>query len=313
MGVLLSGSIKHGEAGIGVEAVNFGFTRGCSAAVLLIGAVVMSQEDEFLNPIENGTGGTEGPAAKFDPAPSLLFQIKKAVSHPDRVLPFIRRVFRNRRLRSSSGNFLEFYAQVQDHNVETIGAGAAIGSYTEETWVEVGKFQFDFLTSHGLRPNHRFLDIGCGNLRLGAQLIPYLDAEMYVGIEISPRVLSAALDVIRSSQLQQKLPYVFLVSETDYCFLPENHFDAVHAHSVFSHLPIDEVEKVMRQAFRVLKPGGWFDFTYFNRESTTAYLNETFCYPRSVILELAGRIGYQAQEMKDWVYVQEKIRAVKPR
>jgi ubiquinone/menaquinone biosynthesis C-methylase UbiE len=249
---------------------------------------------------------------KFDPTPSLLTQIKKAFHHPARILPFIRRVYRNRSLRTSSSNFLEFYARLQDDNVTRIGAGGAIGSYTRETWVEIGKFQFDFLVSHGLRPDHRFLDIGCGNLRLGTQLIPYLDTQMYVGIEISARIVGAALDVIRSNDLQQKLPYIFLVSETNYGFLPENHFDAVHAHSVFSHLPIDEVEKVMRQAFRVLKPGGWFDFTYFNRENNSAYLSENFCYPSSVILELAGRCGFQPQEAKDWVYLQEKIRATKP-
>jgi SAM-dependent methyltransferase len=251
-------------------------------------------------------------AAKFDPTPSLMGQVKKAIQNPGRILPYVKRVLRNRKLHSSSRNFLEFYAKVQDNNAVTIGADAAIGSYNPEAWVEIGKFQFDFLVAHGLRPDHRFLDIGCGNLRLGAQLIPYLEPQKYCGIEISPRIEAAALETIRAKTLQQKLPYIFLVSETNYGFLPQDHFDAVHAHSVFSHLPIDEIEKVMREAYRVLKPGGWFDFTYFNRQNTSAYLDENFCYPSSMILKLVGRCGFEPQEMKDWHYLQEKIRATKP-
>ena len=50
-------------------------------------------------------------------------------------------------------------------------------------WDEIGKLQFDFLISRGLKPHHVFLDIACGSLRAGRFLIPYLDAGNYLGIE----------------------------------------------------------------------------------------------------------------------------------
>jgi cyclopropane fatty-acyl-phospholipid synthase-like methyltransferase len=42
---------------------------------------------------------------------------------------------------------------------------------------------FNLLTCTGLRQYHRVLDIGCGSLRLGRLLIPYLNKGNYVGVE----------------------------------------------------------------------------------------------------------------------------------
>jgi ubiquinone/menaquinone biosynthesis C-methylase UbiE len=243
---------------------------------------------------------------------SFREKVQKALLHPNRIVPYIRRTLRNRRLRKSSGNFLNYYSRVVDDNAAREGAGSAVGAPREEDWLKFGKLQFNFLISHGLLPNHRVLDIGCGNLRLGAHLVPYLEPQGYVGVDISPRILTAALDTIRSCGLQDKRPYIYLISETNYTFLPENYFDALHAYSVFTHLPIEEIQNVMREGFRVLKPGGWFDFTYFNREKVGNDMQEHFCFPRALMLESAERHGFRATTMNDWVYYQERIRAIKP-
>ena len=42
---------------------------------------------------------------------------------------------------------------------------------------------FRLVTLLGLREHHSFLDIGCGSLRAGKLLIPYLLPERYYGIE----------------------------------------------------------------------------------------------------------------------------------
>ena len=58
-----------------------------------------------------------------------------------------------------------------------------------ERWEAQRRFQFDFLTSHGLAPEHRLLDIGCGTLRVGIPLIEYLDTGHYAGVEARAPVL----------------------------------------------------------------------------------------------------------------------------
>jgi hypothetical protein len=42
-------------------------------------------------------------------------------------------------------------------------------------WDELGRLQVDFPVSEGLEPAHVLLDIGCGSLRGGVHLIPYLE------------------------------------------------------------------------------------------------------------------------------------------
>jgi SAM-dependent methyltransferase len=241
-----------------------------------------------------------------------LTKIREGLLSPRRVVKYFERVARNRHLWSSRKSFLDYYSHVVDDNAANVSPELAIGSQTHEHWLEVGRFQFDFLIAHGLRHEHRFLDIGCGNLRLGAHLVPYLDEFGYIGIDISPRIVTAALDTIRTFKLQSKLPRIFLVADTNYEFFPENYFDVVNAHSVFTHLPAEEIEKVLREAFRVLKPGGWFDFTFGNRTEVSNYLREDFYYPESMMLEISASCGFRPQALADWHYAQDKIRAIKP-
>ena len=42
---------------------------------------------------------------------------------------------------------------------------------------------FNLLTTLGLRQHHTLLDMGCGSLRVGRLLIPYLNRDKYVGLE----------------------------------------------------------------------------------------------------------------------------------
>jgi len=47
----------------------------------------------------------------------------------------------------------------------------------------VAAMTFNLLTTLGLRQHHALLDVGCGSLRIGRLLIPYLNKDKYVGIE----------------------------------------------------------------------------------------------------------------------------------
>ncbi len=60
---------------------------------------------------------------------------------------------------------------------------AAVGSQTHDRWLALGQMQFDHLVEHGLRPEHRMLDIGRGNLRGGWHFIGHLRIGNYYGFE----------------------------------------------------------------------------------------------------------------------------------
>lgn len=79
------------------------------------------------------------------------------------------------------------------------------------------------------------LEIGCGNLRAGWRLIRHLDVGHYLGI--SPDVLLAANRTIVDRELQAAEPCLRLVDDLTFDWVPDERFDVVRAHSVFSHCP----------------------------------------------------------------------------
>jgi SAM-dependent methyltransferase len=212
-------------------------------------------------------------------------------------------------------NHVAYYRAVMQDTVIR-GEARAVGNSDRRRWRQAGGRQFDYLVAHGLRPDHRLLEIGCGNLRAGWRFIDYLDAGCYYGIDISPEVVLAAQQTVIREGLTGKLPYLTLVDDLSFEFLPDSGFDVVHAHSVFSHSPASVIEEAMRHVSRILRPGGFFDFT-FNRtdDRERNVLREDFYYRTETLLDLADRCGLEARFMDDWErleHPQSKIR-VRPR
>jgi SAM-dependent methyltransferase len=192
----------------------------------------------------------------------------------------------------------------------------AVGSKTHESWLAIGQLQFDYLRAHGLAPGHSVLDIGCGNLRAGRLLIGYLEPGRYYGVDISPDILLGAADVIADHGLQDKLPRLALVRDLRLAFLPDGHFDVVHAHSVFSHSPLPVIDECLAHVGRILAPGGFFDFTFDRTEGAEHHvLREDFYYRTQTLTDLAGRHGLSATFQDDWERLphdQSKIRVTRP-
>jgi SAM-dependent methyltransferase len=156
------------------------------------------------------------------------------------------------------------------------------------------------------------LDIGCGNLRAGRLFIEHLDAGNYYGIDISPDILIAAKRTLVEHELQGRLPHLTITRDLTLDFLPDGHFDVVHAHSVFSHSPISVIEECLTHVGRVLAPGGFFDFTFDRTEGAEhQVLGEDYYYRTVTLLELARKHGLEAEFMEDWEsrpHGQSKIR-----
>jgi hypothetical protein len=86
----------------------------------------------------------------------------------------------------------------------------------------------------------------------------------------------------------------------------------VHAHSVFSHSPIQVIDECLAHVGRVLAPDGFFDFTFDRTEGVEHHvLREDFYYRTETLTGLAERHGLTARFMDDWERLphgQSKIR-----
>src|ERR1700683_680901 len=225
----------------------------------------------------------------------LTFKVRYAARHPGRVVPHARRLARDAMLRFKTGDHASYYRAGMKSDRARSDEGA-VRSHTHDSWLKIGQLQFDYLVSHGLKPGMRMLEIGCGNLRAGRLFIDHLDAGDYYGIDISPDILLAAQGTLAETGLQHKLPHLAVVRDLKLAFLPADYFDVVHAHRVLSHSPAEVIEECLAHVGRVMKPDGFFDFT-FDRTTGTEHqvLREDFYYRTETLLALAAGHGLTGQ------------------
>lgn len=107
----------------------------------------------------------------------------------------------------------------------------------------VSAMSFSLLTACGLRQHHKLLDIGCGSLRLGRLLIPYLNTENYVGLEPNKWLIDDGLRNEVGSSLVDKRKPAFIIDTDLESLGPDVLFDYVVAQSIFSHTAPDLLER----------------------------------------------------------------------
>ena len=244
----------------------------------------------------------------------LSYKLGYALRHPGRVIPYARRRGRDALISLKAPDHVSYYRAVMKSDAARSREGA-VGSHTHESWLKLGQMQFDYLVKHGLQPGDRMLEIGCGNLRAGRLFIDYLEPGHYYGLDISPDILVAAQETIAEYNLQDKLPHLTVVSGLKFGFLPPEQFTVVHAHSVFSHSPIEVIDECLAHVGRIMTKDGIFDFTFDRTEGEEhQVLREDFYYRTETLIALADKHGLDAQFMEDWEelpHLQSKIRVTR--
>jgi len=132
-------------------------------------------------------------------------------------------------------------------------------------WEELGLLQLDFLVKRGLRPDMKFLDVGCGCLRGGIHFVRYLEPGHYFGIDANESLLTAGYEVeLAAMGLQERLPRGHLLLNDSFeAWQFGEQFDFALAQSVFTHLPRDWLRRCLEELARCLPRGGQFYLTYF--------------------------------------------------
>jgi SAM-dependent methyltransferase len=157
--------------------------------------------------------------------------------------------------------------------------------------------QFALLFLLGLREHHRVLDFGCGSLRLGRLLIPYLAPDRYFGVEPETRLVEAGFaEELGRDARALKRPRFDDNADYDVSVFGER-FDFIIAQSVFSHTGAGPTGRALKAFADNLAPGGLIVANWLLGHETRGAAVETagWVYPECVEF-LPGRIARLADE-----------------
>lgn len=200
--------------------------------------------------------------------------------------------------------------------IEKWGHRAYVGGVDSDSWYSIGKRQYHFLVSEGLRSDHKFIDIACGSLRLGQYLIPMLSDGCYFGLEGEPKLVEAGLkkelmfDLAKLKKAQFAFNYDFDFSEFD-------DFDYAIAQSLFTHLTLVDIEKCFHNLRDKAHVGSRFYSTFFEGDSASnpnseSHANKDWYYSLVQFEEIAAKTGWELSYIGDWGHErgQKMIRAI---
>lgn len=201
-------------------------------------------------------------------------------------------------------NFVDWSKLPTEERIKAIGHRKYIGGADPEMWYSIGRLQYHFLISQGLRHDHTFLDIACGALRLGQFLIPYMDTGKYCGLDQSPSLVEAA----KNAEIPQ---YIFDMKKpkfafnSDFDFSSFKGFDYAIAQSLFTHLTPADIKLCLSGLRPIAGKESRFYFTFFKGDSAknptdASHPNLNFWYVYEEIEAMAKEVGWKTEYIADW-------------
>ncbi|MGC9505880.1 class I SAM-dependent methyltransferase [Baaleninema sp.] len=214
----------------------------------------------------------------------------------------------------------EYYRSQNFHGVEggylTLGAAVSYDPITQyvlppnETWVR--QCAVEAVRSHP----RRILDLGCGTgstTLLFKEAFP--DAEA-IGLDLSPQMLVMAS--YKAAQAGLNIQWKHGLAERT--GFPDAAFDLVSASLLFHELPPEVSQQVLRECFRLLKPGG--EAIVLDGNQTTLrqnpWLMEVFeepyigDYAEGDLVKWMQRAGFEAVDSREYWWIHQVTRGVKP-
>jgi cyclopropane fatty-acyl-phospholipid synthase-like methyltransferase len=171
---------------------------------------------------------------------------------------------------------------------ESLGVGLKPGDAHYRAYVGppedydlIAAMTFNLLTTMGLRQHHSLLDVGCGSLRIGRLLIPYLNRGKYFGVEPNEWLVEEGIKrELGEALLEIKRPTFFFSDSPEVITPASILFDFAVAQSIFSHCGLDLIKNWLSAISRSLAQNGALIATFLIGEEDS--LKMGWIYPDCV-------------------------------
>ena len=194
---------------------------------------------------------------------------------------------------------------------ESLGVGLKPGDAHYRAYVGppedydlIAAMTFNLLTTLGLRQHHSLLDVGCGSLRIGRLLIPYLNRGKYFGVEPNEWLVKEGIKrELGEALLQIKHPTFFFSDSPEAIAQAKVSFDFALAQSIFSHCGLDLIQNWLSAISHSLAEDGALVATFLpgEQDSPTGgwVYPECVNYRPSTMRQAAAEAGLRF-EILDW-------------
>jgi SAM-dependent methyltransferase len=145
----------------------------------------------------------------------------------------------------------------------------------------IAAMTFNLLTTLGLRQDYSLLDVGCGSLRIGRLLIPYLNRGKYFGLEPAEWLVAEGIKhELGEAVVQIKRPTFFFTDSPEAVLRAKVSFDFALAQSIFSHCGLDLIKGWLSAVSRSLAQDGALIATFLPGEEDSQFAG--WVYPECV-------------------------------
>ncbi|QKK10128.1 MAG: class I SAM-dependent methyltransferase [Planctomycetota bacterium] len=156
-----------------------------------------------------------------------------------------------------------------------------------------------------MRRGHRLLDIGCGALRGGVHLVRYLDAERYTGVDKEPELLRIGAEHELGAELMAaKRPTLLALADFEFERL-QARSDIAWAHSLFTHLPMEHIQRCLTNLRRAMPRGGVLYATFGECDEpkdnpAEPHDHRLFEFTRAEMTEVGCATGWCVEHLGKW-------------
>lgn len=188
--------------------------------------------------------------------------------------------------------------QEYSEKIQNNGAIMFIGSNNRSDFDTHSETHYDYLIEQGLKPEHVFLDVGCGACRTAQKIVPYLHKNNYYGVDRMPELIEFGLNEVFDEQtVFGKNPKFSVNSEFNLDFV-DKPVDYVWCQSLMSHLDEHDIKKCLNNIKRLCHDNTRIYFTYFQRQGQERHQNINsnskvdIQYDKKVMDNIVSECGY---------------------
>ena len=153
----------------------------------------------------------------------------------------------------SKQKYIDYYKTFIDEKAHKLKFQAKV--------IKTGNYDLELLKKLNLKKNNTLFEFGVGYLRSTKHFVEFLDTGKFVGNDISSKRIE--LGKKKFPIIEKKKAKLIATKDNSFNWLKGRKFDFLYSYAVFCHMPIKDIEEVLKNAYeKAMHKNSKFLFSY---------------------------------------------------